>query len=101
TGMATRVKGGEAGFFGISGTNFGALWNTYATGGSLTNVEPARKHSPNPSVLPYKNDWNNFAPSVGFSWSVPGLKRSTVLRGGYGIKYPRAPASQQYVDARV
>jgi hypothetical protein len=96
TGMATRVKGGEAGFFGISGTNFGALWNPYATGGSLTNVEPAGKHSPNPSVLPYKNDWNNFAPSVGFSWSLPWFKRSTVLRGGYGINYAGAPAYQQY-----
>jgi hypothetical protein len=96
TGMATRVKGGEAGFFGISGTNFGALWNPYATGGTLTNVEPAGKHSPNPNVLPYKNDWNNFAPSVGFSWSVPWFKRSTVVRGGYGINYAGAPAYQQY-----
>ncbi len=96
TGNATRVKGGEAGFFGISGTNFGALWNPYATGGSLTNVEPAGKHSPNPNVLPYKDDWNNFAPSVGFSWSVPWFKRSTVVRGGYGINYAGAPAYQQY-----
>jgi len=96
TGMATRVKGGEAGFFGISGTNFGALWNPYATGGSLTNVEPAGKKSPNPDVLPYKNDWNNVAPSVGFSWSLPWFKRSTVVRGGYGINYAGAPAYQQY-----
>ena len=76
TGMATRVKGGEAGFFGISGTNFSALWNPNATGGSLTTVEPAGKHSPNPSVLPYKNDWNNLAPSVGFSWSMPWSRKS-------------------------
>ncbi|PYS37679.1 MAG: hypothetical protein DMG14_20440, partial [Acidobacteria bacterium] len=96
TGMATRVKGGQAGFFGISGTDFSALWNPYATGGSLTNVEPAGKHSPNPKVLPYKNDWNNFAPSVGFSWSMPWFKRSTVLRAGYGINYAGAPAYQQY-----
>jgi hypothetical protein len=96
TGMATRVKGGQAGFFGISGTDFSALWNPYATGGTLTNVEPAGKHSPNPDVLPYKNDWNNFAPSVGFSWSLPWFKRSTVLRAGYGINYAGAPAYQQY-----
>jgi len=96
TGMATRVKGGETGFFGISGTNFGALWNPNAMGGSLTTVEPAGKHSPNPSVLPYNNDWNNLAPSVGFSWSIPWFQRSTVLRGGYGINYAGAPAYQQY-----
>jgi hypothetical protein len=96
TGMATRVRGGESGFFGISGTNFGALWNPFATGGSLTNVEPAGKHSPNPDVLPFKNDWNNFAPSVGFSWSMPWFTRSTVLRAGYGINYAGAPAYQQY-----
>jgi hypothetical protein len=96
TGMATRVKGGETGFFGISGTNFGALWNPSATGGALTTVEPAGKHSPNPDVLPYKNDWNNFAPSVGFSWSLPWFTRSTVVRAGYGINYAGAPAYQQY-----
>jgi hypothetical protein len=96
TGMATRVKGGQSGFFGISGTNFGALWNPNATGGPLTTVEPAGKDSPNPSVLPYKDDWNNFAPSVGFSWSVPWFKRSTVIRAGYGVNYAGAPAYQQY-----
>src|SRR5437867_5445300 len=96
TGMATRVKGGQAGFFGISGPDFSALWNPNATGGSLRTVEPAGKRSPNPNVLPYKNDWNNFAPSVGFSWSLPWFQRSAVVRGGYGINYAGAPAYQQY-----
>ena len=31
-------------------------------------------------------DWNNFAPRIGFAYSLPGHK-STVLRGGYGIFY--------------
>ncbi len=34
----------------------------------------------------YKGDHNNFAPRIGFAWSVTGDGR-TVLRGGYGIYY--------------
>jgi hypothetical protein len=34
----------------------------------------------------YKGDHNNFAPRLGFAWSVTGDGR-TVLRGGYGIYY--------------
>lgn len=34
----------------------------------------------------YKGDHNNFAPRIGFAWSVTGDGR-TVLRGGYGIFY--------------
>src|ERR671930_521922 len=47
----------------------------------------------------YKTDKNNFAPSVGFAWSLPAktgwLKRitgesgQTVIRGGYSIAYER------------
>ena len=36
------------------------------------------------------DDWNNFAPAVGLSWSLPWLGRDkTVLRVGYGIGYER------------
>ncbi len=87
TGMGQRPLGGEAALFGISGKDFNALWNPNATGGSLSRVEAAGKHSPNPDVLAYGNDWNNFGPSMGFSWSLPWFKRSTVLRGGYGVNY--------------
>ncbi len=58
--------------------------------------EFAGKDSPNPDTLIYNNDWNNFAPSVGFSWNVPWFGRSTVLRGGYGINYTGAPTFLQY-----
>src|SRR4030095_13197738 len=37
----------------------------------------------------YNNDWNNFAPAVGLSWSLPWWgKDKTILRAGYGMSYP-------------
>src|SRR5262249_47291128 len=86
-GMGTVTKGGQAGIFGISGTDFGSLWNPGASGGSLTQVELVGKNSPNPNKTMYRADWNNFAPSVGFSWNVPWFARRTVVRSGYGINY--------------
>ena len=36
----------------------------------------------------YDDDWNNFAPSFGLSWSLPWFgKDKTVLRAGYGWSY--------------
>src|SRR5690606_16737850 len=69
------------------GTDFSAMWNPGATGGSITTTEFVGKHSPNPDKLIWGNDWNNFAPSVGFSYNLPWFDRSTVVRGGYGINY--------------
>ena len=37
-------------------------------------------------------DRNNFAPRVGFAWSL-GEDQATVLRGGYGIYYDQSPLS--------
>jgi hypothetical protein len=57
----------------------------------LTRVQFAGKHSPNPDALWYQDDWNNIAPAVGFSWSLPWFgKDKTVLRAGYGISYQGA-----------
>jgi outer membrane receptor protein involved in Fe transport len=36
----------------------------------------------------WKNDWNNFAPRIGFAWDASGDGR-TSLRGGYGMAYER------------
>jgi hypothetical protein len=32
-------------------------------------------------------DYRNFSPRVGLSWKVPFIKRSTIVRSGYGIYY--------------
>ncbi len=32
-------------------------------------------------------DYNNFSPRLGLAWKVPHLKRSTIVRAGYGIYY--------------
>jgi hypothetical protein len=76
-GLAGRVVGGLAGLCGIGC-------------GALTTVELVGKNSPQPDKKLFNDDWNNFAPAVGFSWSIPGLGRSTVLRGGYGVSYSGA-----------
>jgi hypothetical protein len=86
-GLGGRFTGGQSALFGISGKDFSAMWNPYATGGTLTTTEFVGKHSPNPDKLIWGNDWNNLAPSLGFSYSLPWFKRSTVVRGGYGINY--------------
>ncbi|MGH9345087.1 MAG: TonB-dependent receptor domain-containing protein, partial [Terriglobia bacterium] len=37
---------------------------------------------------PFKNDWNNWQPRIGFSWEA---MHNTVIRGGYGLYFPWAP----------
>ena len=32
-------------------------------------------------------DYNNFSPRLGLAWKVPKIKRSTIVRAGYGIYY--------------
>lgn len=86
-GLGGRFTGGQSGLFGISGTSFANTGTPYASTGALTTTEFVGKDSAHPDTLIYKNDWNNFAPSVGISWSLPWFKKSTVLRAGYGMNY--------------
>jgi hypothetical protein len=94
-GLGGRFSGGRAGLggqaalFGCSGGSFAAMWGPYVGCDStkLTTTEFVGKDSPQPDKLIFGNDWNNFAPSIGFSWNVPWLKKTTVVRGGFGFNY--------------
>jgi len=56
--------------------------------GALTVSRFVGKNSPNSNGQLYNDDWNNFAPSIGLSWSLPWFgKDKTVLRMGYGVAY--------------
>ena len=78
SGLHALPVGGAKGLYGISA-------------GSQTLLQLVGKNSPNPGTLFYQNDWNNFAPAVGLSWTLPWLgKDKTVLRAGYGISYQGA-----------
>ena len=78
-GLFGRTVGGEKGLCGISC-------------GAPTVVELVGKNSPNPDKQIWNDDWNNFAPSVGLSWSLPWFEKDkTVLRAGYGLTYPGNP----------
>jgi Carboxypeptidase regulatory-like domain len=77
-GMHALPVGAMKGLYGISG-------------GSQTVLQLVGKNSNHPDTLFYPNDWNNFAPAVGLSWSLPwGGKDKTVLRAGYGMSYQGA-----------
>jgi hypothetical protein len=90
-GLNAAPVGGAAGLFGISGTSFADLWQPGRLAGQPTQLQLIGKNSPHPDALLYDNDWNNFGPAVGLSWSLPwGGKEKTVLRAGYGISYQGA-----------
>jgi len=95
-GMTTSLKGGALSVFGRSGRSFsdwmsvpdfipGQSINYRGEDAEIAFVGP---DSPNPGQQLYNDDWNNFAPSVGFNWQLPwGGKGKTTLHGGYSINY--------------
>ncbi len=51
---------------------------------TATEVTPSTGGVPSGLVHP---DYNNFSPRLAFAYKVPGAKKSTIIRGGYGIYY--------------
>src|SRR6266853_5421475 len=69
TGRGLTLQGGSAGLFGISGTDFGALFHPGSIPGSQTTVRPLGPATANPDERYYAGDHNNFGPAVGLAWS--------------------------------
>jgi hypothetical protein len=100
-GLMVAPVGGSGGAFGISGTSYGDMYQPGHLAGSLTTMEFVGKDSPNADRGLYKDDWNNFAPAIGLTWSLPWLgKDKTVLRAGYGVAYQHA-AELRLINANV
>jgi len=81
-------------YFGVPYESSGLMAAPVGGGGVIQNgslsivPEFVGKNSPQPDKQLYKDDWNNFAPAIGLSWSLPYFgKDKTVLRAGYGISY--------------
>ena len=47
-----------------------------------------------------KNDLNNIAPRVSFSWDVTG-RQQTFLRGGWGVMYGRVPSTYPFAEKQA
>ena len=91
-GRTLGLAGGSGSIFGLSGDNFGSLFQPGRLGGSLTNVVAIGPGTSLPSRKLYQNDYSNYSPSLGLSWSLPWFgKDKTVFRAGYGIGYERNP----------
>ena len=87
-GLTAAPIGGSSALFGISGTGYDAQWRPGASGGSLTTLQLVGKNSPHPNETIWKNDYNNFGPALGVSWSLPWWgKDKTVFRAGYGVNF--------------
>jgi hypothetical protein len=98
--FVSKNGGGQAALFGCSGKDFSVMWQPGAgdcgsASPTLTGAEFVGKNSPQPDKLIHNNDWKDFGPSLGFSYALPG-RRTTVIRGGYGINYSAASDFLQY-----
>ncbi len=87
-GLATSTTRGEAGIFSISGSGFDDWWDRENNLANVTVLKLVGKNSPNPDDTFWPQDRNNFAPSIGFSYSLHGGR--TVVRGGAAVNYAGA-----------
>jgi len=102
TGMTAAMVGGGLAGFGWSGRSWNDYWAFGPQKGDLTQVQFIGPKSPNPGRQLYKDDWNNFGPAVGFSWSLPWLgKDKTNIRGGYGVSYLGTAGRGSAIDTSI
>src|SRR5437762_5001259 len=92
-GLPIQPKAND--LFGISGP--GNLFHPTAPAGAAPGIATQVFVSGDTGIPLYKNDWNNFAPFLGFAWS-PGFKKGFMhmlfgspgrssVRMGYSISY--------------
>ena len=101
-GLVVLPQAGSAALFGISGNN--NLFNPNAPLGTSANLQAAAftygLAGPGTARSQiYREDWNNFAPSLGFAYSpnfengwmkrILGSAGKSSIRGGYSISYLR------------
>ncbi|HYL37523.1 MAG TPA: TonB-dependent receptor [Bryobacteraceae bacterium] len=99
-GRGLAPVGGQAGLFGISGTDFSSLFQPGLMNGSLTQIQLIGPHTPHPGTMFYNNNNKNFSPGVGFAWSLPWFgKNKTVIRAGFGMGYERNPLALETTDS--
>ena len=99
-GITVSPVGGGAAAFGISGRDFNKFWQPPAVGSNgtatastfdpnlLTTEQFVGPNSPHKNVGLWKQEYNNFGPSLGFSWQLPWFgEGKTTMRGGYQVTY--------------
>ncbi|HYR89735.1 MAG TPA: TonB-dependent receptor [Terriglobia bacterium] len=83
SGLTATLRGTGNALFGISGRSFGD-WMQPGTRGESSELIFVGPNTPNPGLMVYPRDLNNFGPALGFALN---LNDRTTIRGGYQIQY--------------